>query len=179
MRLYISLAWLRKWWTLECLHPKMTERERERMVYYGSYSYPYSYPNPYVGRREPSIFDGFTLRPLPYPVLLILIVISLFLGIKFYTSYEEAEEAAESQINWLLLALPLAIIFAVRWLSSFQAPVPFFDRRKWAYGGLRGPSPVPGSCQGGSPTPWGVAALIVLLLVLVQYQSIFLDSWFI
>jgi len=145
------------------------------MVYYG----PYSHPNPYVRRREPSIFDGFTLSPLPYPVLLILIVISLFLGLKFYSAYEEAEEDAESNINWLLLALPLALIFAVRWLSSFQAPVSFFDRRKWASGGMWAPTPVPGSCQGGSPTPWGVAALIVLLLVLVQYQSIFLDSWFI
>ncbi|CAI0438377.1 unnamed protein product [Linum tenue] len=27
-------------------------------------------------------------------------------------------------------------------------------------------------------SPWGVAALIVLLLVLLQFQSAFLDSWF-
>ncbi|KAJ7001408.1 hypothetical protein NC653_011739 [Populus alba x Populus x berolinensis] len=26
-------------------------------------------------------------------------------------------------------------------------------------------------------SPWGVAAFIVLLLVLVQFQSTFLDSW--
>ncbi|CAN1140297.1 hypothetical protein LINPERHAP1_LOCUS16240 [Linum perenne] len=32
------------------------------------------------------------------------------------------------------------------------------------------------SSEGSSP--WGVAAVIVLLLVLLQYQSSFLDSWF-
>ncbi|CAN0899386.1 hypothetical protein LINGRAHAP2_LOCUS20241 [Linum grandiflorum] len=32
------------------------------------------------------------------------------------------------------------------------------------------------SSEGSSP--WGVAALILLLLVLLHYQSAFLDSWF-
>jgi hypothetical protein len=27
-------------------------------------------------------------------------------------------------------------------------------------------------------SPWGVAALIVVLLILVQFQSSFLDGWF-
>lgn len=135
------------------------------MVYYGPYYYGYG-----RRRREPSIFDGLTLSPLPYPVLLILILISLFLGIKFYSSYEEAAESAEVHFNWLLLATPLTLIFAVKWLSSFQHPGYFcggggghHHHQKWPQCGGPGRS-----SEGGSP--WGVAALILLLLVLVQYH---------
>ncbi|KAE9593417.1 hypothetical protein Lalb_Chr19g0139521 [Lupinus albus] len=34
-----------------------------------------------------------------------------------------------------------------------------------------------GSSEGSSP--WGVAAFILVLLILVQYHSIFLQSWFV
>ncbi|KAL2937567.1 Outer envelope protein 61 [Bienertia sinuspersici] len=94
----------------------------------------YGYP-----KRPPSIFDGFTLRPLPYPVLLILTVISIFLGIKFYFTADEAAETTNFHINWLLLITPLLIIFAIKLISSFQ------NRRKWSYyGGC--PAPVKCCC---------------------------------
>uniref|UniRef100_A0A2P2QE30 Uncharacterized protein LOC105134515 n=1 Tax=Rhizophora mucronata TaxID=61149 RepID=A0A2P2QE30_RHIMU len=124
-------------------------------------------------RRRDSIFDGFTLNPLPYPVLLFLAVLAIFLGISWYFSYEEVVETTEVQMGWALLALPLALLVLVRWLSSMESPNMLFclspsERRRQTY---RRPS------EGSSP--WGVAALIVLVLVLAQYQSSFLDSWFI
>ncbi|XP_060169330.1 uncharacterized protein LOC132600275 [Lycium barbarum] len=129
----------------------------------------------YYQRRNTasSILEGFSLNPLPYPVLLILAVIFLFLGIQWFVSYEEVMEATEESFGWILLAVPLVLLFVVRWLSTMDTP-------EW--------------CSGGSPwdrrrrmyqmpsegsSPWGVAALIVLLLVLLQYQSSFLDMWFI
>ncbi|XP_074304455.1 uncharacterized protein LOC141639174 [Silene latifolia] len=132
--------------------------------------YSYCDSNPYyIRRREPSILDGFSLRPLPYPVLLILLVVCVFLGMKFTSSYEEVVETTESQVNWLLLATPLILIFAVKLLSSVEGRGGYskYDGRKMGYcsGAGRG-----GGGGGGGASPWGVAALIVLLLILVQFQ---------
>ncbi|RAL49318.1 unnamed protein product [Cuscuta campestris] len=117
-----------------------------------------------------SFFDAFSLNPPPYRVLLILSVIGIFLGIKWHVSYEEAVESAEESFNWLLLLVPVVLIFAVRWLSSMEAPAwllggaPWNRSRKLRY---------LGTSEGGSP--WGVAALILLLLVLLQFKSALLD----
>ncbi|KAK6946382.1 Nucleolar 27S pre-rRNA processing, Urb2/Npa2, C-terminal [Dillenia turbinata] len=100
-------------------------------------------------------------------------VISIFLGIKWFFSYEEVLESTEQRVNWVLLATPIVILLAVKWLSSVEYPGRFFgmspyDRRCRTY---------PRSSEGSSP--WLVAAFIVLLLIMVQYQSVFLDSWLI
>ncbi|KAI3446190.1 hypothetical protein Pfo_002855 [Paulownia fortunei] len=121
-----------------------------------------------------SISEVFSLNPLPYPVLLILAVIFLFLGLQWYVSYESVVEATEEGMGWLLMAAPLVLLFAVRWLPTLDNPGWWFygaspwDRRRGDYYRAE---------EGGSP--WGVAALILLLLVLVQYQSFFLESWFV
>ncbi|CAH8262957.1 unnamed protein product [Arabidopsis lyrata] len=126
------------------------------------------------GERS-SILDSFSLSPLPYPVLLILAVASVFLLSSWYFSLEDAAESAGEQINFALLLIPLFLIVLVRWLSSMENPDAilgmFSNRRRTTY-----VSPRAGG-DGGS-SPWGVAALIVLLLVLLQYQSSFLEMWF-
>ncbi|KAI3441239.1 uncharacterized protein J3R85_002498 [Psidium guajava] len=128
------------------------------------------------GRRSTtsSISEAFTdLYPLPYPVLVILGVIFIFLSTSWYFSFEDFMESAEEQMGWILLAVPLVLLVLVRWLStSVEDPTAFFagspwDRRRRMYH-----PPAEGS------SPWGVAALIVLLLVLMQYQSAFQESWF-
>ncbi|CAL1353174.1 unnamed protein product [Linum trigynum] len=129
----------------------------------------------YYRRTGDSIFDSFTLNPLPYPVLLLLLaVIAIFLGASWYFTYEELVESTESSKGLGLFVLPVLLIFLARWLSSVKSPEAFFfgmsqpcDRRRRTH-----QMPAKGS------SPWGVAALIVLLLVLLQYQSAFLDSWF-
>jgi hypothetical protein len=124
-------------------------------------------------RTASSFLEVFSLNPLPYPVLLILAVIFIFLGLQWYVSYEEVIESTEQGMGWALLAVPVALILIVRWLSTIQNPERLFwsspwDRhRRLAY------------LQSEGSSPWGVLALILLLLVLVQYQSTFLDSWFI
>lgn len=126
-------------------------------------------------RGSSSFFDGFTLSPLPYPVLLILAVIFIFLGFQWSSDYEEAVETVEYSTNWALLVVPVALLIIVRWLSTMEESPSFFgyypfDRR-------RQPA-VYRQSDGGGSSPWGVAALIVLLLVLVHFQSSFLDAWF-
>ncbi|CAN0910105.1 hypothetical protein LINGRAHAP2_LOCUS26116 [Linum grandiflorum] len=118
----------------------------------------------YYRTRGDSFFDSFTIYPLPYPVLLLLAVIFIFLGGSWYFSYEELVESTESQFGWALLLVPVILIFLVRY-EMFS-----LSRRRTHY--QQPPS------DGGGSSPWGVAVLIVVLLVLLQYQSAFLDSWF-
>ncbi|PON83412.1 Transmembrane protein [Trema orientale] len=127
------------------------------------------------GRRSTttSILEVFSLNPLPYPVLLILAVASIFLGISWYFSYEEAVESAEEQLSWALFVVPILLLLVVRWLSSMENPDALFATSPWDRRRRTHHRPSEGS------SPWGVAALIVLLLVLLQYQSIFRDSWLI
>lgn len=126
----------------------------------------------YGRSRGSSIVDGFTLNPLPYPVLLIIAVIFIFLGITWYFSYDDVVENVQQQFGWVLFATPVVLIFLVRWLSSME-------NSEWFYGSSS-PSPWRTTNQGPSEgsSPWGVAALILVLLILVKYQSSFLDSWF-
>lgn len=118
-----------------------------------------------------SILEVFSLDPLPYPVLLILAVISIFLGMSWYLSYEDAVESVEEQMSWLLLATPLVLVIIVQWLSSLENPDWLFSMSPWDQRRRTHRRPSEGS------SPWGVAALIVLLLVMVQYRSVFVDSW--
>ncbi|KAL5788799.1 hypothetical protein ACOSP7_005748 [Xanthoceras sorbifolium] len=125
-----------------------------------------------MDHRRSSFFDGFTLNPLPYPVLLILAVTFIFLGISWYFSYEEVIESAEEQMGWILFVIPVVLIVLVKWLSSFESDLFFSSRSPWDQRRRTYHQPSEGS------SPWGVAAFIVLLLVLLQYQSAFHESWF-
>ncbi|XP_022989070.1 uncharacterized protein LOC111486253 [Cucurbita maxima] len=116
-----------------------------------------------------SILDSLSLNPLPYPVLLLLAVVFIFLGASWWLSYESAVEAAEDQINWILFATPVLLIILARFLSSVDPS--FFSSSPWDRRRRTHHLPAEGS------SPWGVAALIVLLLVLVQFQSSFRESW--
>lgn len=124
------------------------------------------------GRRSiaSSILEVFTLNPVPFPVLLVLAVISVLLFISWYVSYESIVEAAEEQMSWVLLAIPILLLLAVH-LVSFIENSDLFSSSPYSYRYRSHQRPQEGS------SPWGVAALIVLLLVLVQYQSVFHDSW--
>ena len=123
-----------------------------------------------------SVFEAFSLNPLPYPVLLILSLIFFFLGFQWYSSYEEAIEATEESFNWLLLVTPLLLLFAVKWLSSMENPEKFFGFGLSPWERHRRQAYQAAAAEGGSP--WGVAALILMVLVLLQFHSTVLESWF-
>ncbi|XP_039049449.1 uncharacterized protein LOC120190436 [Hibiscus syriacus] len=123
-------------------------------------------------RRGDSIFDSFSLSPLPYPVLLILALASIFLGISWYVNHESLLETAKQQLSWVLFATPVVLILLARWLSSIDTRDMFlFGSSPWERRRRTHHLPSEGS------SPWTVAAFIVLLLILVQYQSVFRESW--
>ncbi|KAF8406564.1 hypothetical protein HHK36_008652 [Tetracentron sinense] len=90
-------------------------------------------------------------------------VVSIFLGISWYFSYESVVEATEEQLSWVLIATPIVLLLAVRWLSSIENSEDLFaispsDRHRRTHH-----RPSDGS------SPWSVAALIVLLLIMPAY----------
>ncbi|XAR72736.1 hypothetical protein NMG60_11019476 [Bertholletia excelsa] len=120
-----------------------------------------------------AVSDVFSLNPPPFPVLLILALISVLLCLHWYASYESVLEDTQEIFGWALLAVPVVLILAVRWISGVEdfSGWPFatspYERRRRTHG-----VPAEGS------SPWAVAAVIVVLLVLLQFQSSFHDSWF-
>ncbi|KAF8013568.1 hypothetical protein BT93_I1424 [Corymbia citriodora subsp. variegata] len=90
------------------------------------------------GRRSTasSISEAFTLNPVPYPVLVILAVIFIFLGGHWYFSFEDFMESAQEQLGWILLAAPLILLVVVRWLpTSAEDQAGFFGGSQWGSAG--------------------------------------------
>ncbi|KAI3861433.1 hypothetical protein MKW98_000385 [Papaver atlanticum] len=127
----------------------------------------------YRNSQSSYIFQVFTLNPLPYPVLIILSVISIFLGISWYYSYEDVLEEAEEQISWVVKASPIVLLIIVQWLSTIENPERFFAGSP--YDRQRRTRNIPSE----GAQPWIVAGIIVVLLVMVSYQSTFQDGWLI
>lgn len=126
----------------------------------------------YGSRQQSSITEAFTLNPLPYPVLFILFVVFIFLAISWSFAFESVVEDAEEGFNWALIATPIVLLIAIQWLSSIPDSDRFFRSSPSSYRYQTHRRPSDGS------SPWVVAALIILLLIMVSYQSTFHDKWF-
>ncbi|CAD6202915.1 unnamed protein product [Miscanthus lutarioriparius] len=123
-------------------------------------------------RAESSIVEAFTLSPLPYPVILILLMVTLLLGVSWFFTYEDFIEEASQQLSWALLAVPIALVLLIRWISSvdsFEGYFGFYPRESRWKGYERPPA------EGSSP--WGVAMVVLLLLVLASFHSTIQDMW--
>ncbi|KAK3151052.1 hypothetical protein QOZ80_3AG0241080 [Eleusine coracana subsp. coracana] len=125
-------------------------------------------------RAESSLVEAFTLSPVPSPVILILLMVTLLLGVSWFFTYEDFIEEATEQLSWLLLAVPIALVLLIRWISSVDSFEGYFgfypSERRW-----RANRYDAGPAEGSSP--WGVAMVVVLLLVLASFHSTFRDMW--
>ena len=128
-------------------------------------------------RRQSSVCAAFTLSPLPYHVLLILLMVLGLLSLSWFFHYESFIDDAEEQMSWALLVIPVLLILVIRWLSSIERlddsllGLFSYDHRRRSYYTGSNERPQVGS------SPWGVAAVVVLLLILVYFQSSFQDLW--
>ena len=108
-------------------------------------------------------------------MLLILLMVFLLLSLSWFFDYESFMEETEEQMSWVLLTLPVVLILVIRWLSSIERlddtlrGLFRYDRRRPSYYGYNQP-------QEGS-SPWGIAAVLVLLLVMVYFHSSIQDMW--
>ncbi|CAL5088096.1 unnamed protein product [Urochloa decumbens] len=114
---------------------------------------------------------------VPLHLCFFLLVLLIFLFFSWYTSYESAAESFANQARILLMASPFALLLAVRLLSGVSGG---------GEGGVgRGvgdllavPMPERDSIHRAGGSPWGVGLLLMLLLVMVSYQSNFREKWF-
>ncbi|MCH1922716.1 hypothetical protein L9G15_25215, partial [Shewanella sp. A3A] len=82
-----------------------------------------------------SVVEAFTLSPLPYPVILILLMVMLLLGVSWFFTYEDFMEEAAEQLSWALLLVPVALVLLIRWISSVDTFDGYFSfyptERRW------------------------------------------------
>ena len=111
---------------------------------------------------------------MPLHLCFFLLVLLLFLGFSWYTSYESAAESFAYQARIVLMASPFALLLAVRLLSSVSG-----EGVGRGVGDLLAvPMPERDSIHRAGGSPWGVGLLLLLLLVMVSYQSNFREKWF-
>ncbi|KAB2636171.1 PI-PLC X-box domain-containing protein [Pyrus ussuriensis x Pyrus communis] len=134
----------------------------------------------YPKRRGPQWKQGWTGQTLtsisapPLHLLTIFAIVIAFLWLSQYTDYKSQMQHTAINAHLFLISLPIFLIFLFASYSSISST-------GWFNFGYR-PSQreaVQRAGRGGSSSsPWGVAILLVLLLVLVSYQSLVHSKWF-
>jgi hypothetical protein len=101
-------------------------------------------------------------------------MVLFFLAISFFFTFGDFMEAAQEQISLVLLIVPLVLILLIKLLSSvesFDGIVGFCRNNRHHLTNYERLN------EGGSTPPWGVAALVVLILILAFFHSTFQDMW--
>ncbi|KAF7065767.1 hypothetical protein CFC21_077823 [Triticum aestivum] len=109
---------------------------------------------------------------LPLHLCFFLLVLFVFLGFSWYMSYESVAETFADQGKLLLMVSPLALLLAVRLLSGGDGDGRRVDQL------MSMSMPERDSIHRAGGSPWGVGLLLVLLIVMVSYQSNFRERWF-
>lgn len=104
--------------------------------------------------------------PPALQVLLILVIVALFLMFSWYMTYESALEGLMDQLNVVLILCPVLLLLIVHWLSVVEKPT------------LPLPRSEPNAIHRAGGSPWGVGLLVLVLMVMISYQSSFHDQWF-
>ncbi|KAE9447346.1 hypothetical protein RHGRI_032879 [Rhododendron griersonianum] len=126
----------------------------------------------YPKRRGPEWKQGWTIQTLtsvstpPLPLLAVFAIVIFLLSLSQYTNYKAQMQHTMVNFHLFLVMLPVLLIFVV-------LPALFSLRF-----GLRALRPEHGPAQQSGGSPWGVAILVVVLLLLVSYQSSFHSKWF-
>ncbi|KAG0499689.1 hypothetical protein HPP92_003964 [Vanilla planifolia] len=115
--------------------------------------------------------EGGFSQQLPLHLCLFLITLALFVTLSWYQSYESLLDGILHQIRLLVIASPLVLLLAVHWLSTGAQ-----GRRLVPFVAALPDDPQALHRAGGSP--WGVGLLLLLLLLMVSYQSCFHGRWF-
>lgn len=126
----------------------------------------------YPKRRGPEWKQGWKGQTLtsisapPLPLLAIFAIVIFFLTLTQFTNHKAKVQTASTHLQLFLFLLPLLLIFIL--LPGLTGG--FFRFRVSGFNHDL-------DRQGGA-SPWGVAVLVLVLLVLVFYQSSFHSKWF-
>ncbi|KAI3985995.1 hypothetical protein MKX01_039077 [Papaver californicum] len=139
-------------------------------------------------RRGPEWKQGWTSNTLsntslpPLPLLAIFAIVLLFLTISQYTGYKARMEHTMFNFQIFLFLLPVILIFVVRSMSSDVNGRSFvfrFPRIRPSQHHQDSGQAVGGThADSSTSSPWGVAAIVVVLIVMIFYKSSFDSQWF-
>ncbi|CDO96951.1 unnamed protein product [Coffea canephora] len=121
----------------------------------------------FYSRRGPEWKQGWrgqTMASLSLPPLPLLAIFAIVICL---LSLPQSTSAATIDLKLLLFSVPILLILLIR--PSFSGG--------WFNFGTPKPGPGSSAHQSGG-FPWGVALLVVILVVLVSYQSSFQSMWF-
>ncbi|XP_008785115.1 uncharacterized protein LOC120107533 [Phoenix dactylifera] len=123
-------------------------------------------------RRGPPWKQGWMEQVLsssslpPPSLVLIFAIVMLFLFLSWHIDYRTQLRRTEVGFRLLLFLLPVALIVVARFM--------LLDGRFL----LRLPRPEQESIHRAGSSPWGVALLLLVLLLMISYQSSFHSQWF-
>ncbi|KFK26239.1 hypothetical protein AALP_AA8G221300 [Arabis alpina] len=115
--------------------------------------------SPYYGS---SYLDYISL-PDPH-VCFFFMVVFFVLSLTWYLNYESVLEDTMNQLKLVFMLSPLFLLLLVHFFSgglSFYVPWPEQD-----------------SIHRAGASPWGIAAVLVVILFMVSYQSGIQEMWF-
>lgn len=134
---------------------------------------------PLKERRGPAWKQGWTINTLssisapPLQLVSIVGIVMFLLFVPSYINFKSTVQTATVGFHLFLLFLPLLLIFIAYFVSRcgtrLVLPLPL-----WLLFGRRARRE---EAAGGSSSPWGVATLVVLLLVLASYLSNCRSMW--
>lgn len=102
----------------------------------------------------------------PFQLLFIIFIVLFLIFISWYMAYESAMEDTVDQLKLYLMISPLLLLLAVRcWSKTGIRTIPL-------------PPSEPNAIHRAGSSPWGVGLLVILLLLMISYQSTFHDQWF-
>ncbi|TVU28751.1 hypothetical protein EJB05_20283, partial [Eragrostis curvula] len=124
-------------------------------------------------------------RATSFHLCVFLATAALLGGTSVYSRCESAMETLVDQVRLAVVLSPLLFLLAVQYWAATSG-------RRESYGGglssmLVAPRVGPDQpwydgrqrdAAGGASSPWGVALVLALVLLLVSYQSCFQDLWF-
>ncbi|EXC00988.1 hypothetical protein L484_016054 [Morus notabilis] len=114
---------------------------------------------------------GWTERTLasltapPLPLLAIVGIVVVLLSVSSYANYKSQMQKTVIGFRLFLLLLPLVLIFVAHSVTKYGTVLVVRPRTKHE------------AVSEGGGTPWGVVVLLVVLAVLISYQSYFQSKW--
>lgn len=135
----------------------------------------------YPKRRGPDWKQSWTSQTLstisspPLPLLAIFAIVLFLLSLSQYTTYKSQLNHTKLNFQLFLFLVPVLLIFVMR---SSLVTNEMFNFRAWWGPQLRRDVADQRPAGSSGASPWGVAILVVVLLVLVSYHSSFHSKWF-
>lgn len=117
--------------------------------------------------------QGFSpIAAPPLPLMAIFAIVGFLLSLTHYTTYKEVVQYTMFNLKIVLYLAPVFLVFLLR-STLLRSGGRWLD--------FRWPSRQQGRQQlggGAAAFPWGMAALVVALLLLLSYRSSFQSKWF-